>query len=162
MNMMLHISFPVMLNVSFGIFIFYPLGWLFMLVIMLLESYILSKRLSKKWFDGKCTLTAFLSNIVSGLFGLFLSLKLNGGWWMVLWLPWVSRHEVNVSDANVLWSLLAYYVAAFVLSVVIELVVNMLCLHKRYGRQSVLKATLVANIVSYLVGSIVLYSFSFS
>ena len=68
----------LLLNVSFGILILMPQGWLFMILIMLLESFISSELLCKRKFDGRITATVFFANFVSGLFGIIITLILNG------------------------------------------------------------------------------------
>ena len=52
------------------------------------------------------------------------------------------------------------YLVAFVLSVLIELIINLLMLKRNYKALPVVKATLIANAASYLFGSIVLYLMS--
>ena len=88
-----------LLNVSFGIFAFLPQGWLFMILIILLEAWLMSRWLCKKRLDRRITGTAFLSNFVSGLTGIITTLILNGGWILVVWFPWVSTHEIHVAQA---------------------------------------------------------------
>jgi hypothetical protein len=150
------------LNVSFGIFAFLPQGWVFMILIMLLESLVMSELLCRKVLNGRITGTVFLSNIISGIAGIIITMILNGGWWLVVWFPWVGRHEIDLSAPNALWSLCLFYLFAFVLSVLIEEVINWQFLKKVYTSKKILWATFVANIASYLLGSIVLYSISFS
>ena len=103
----------LLLNVSFGILILMPQGWLFMILIMLLESFISSELLCKRKFDGRITATVFFANFVSGLFGIIITLILNGGWWLVVWFPWVSSHEVDFSIPNELTGFIIYYIVAF-------------------------------------------------
>lgn len=150
------------LNVSFGIFAFLPQGWVFMILIMLLESFVMSELLCKKVLNRRITGTVFLSNFVSGLAGIIITMTLNGGWYLVVWFPWVSSHEIDLSAPNALWGLSLFYLVAFVLSVLIEEAVNWLFLSETYTSKRILWVTLVANIASYLFGSIVLYSISFS
>lgn len=150
----------MMLNVSFGIFAFMPLGWLFMLFVIAIESFLCSKLLAKKWFNGKVYRKMFLSNMISGIVGIVGSMLLNGGWWLVVWLPWVSSNEVATPE-QFNW-LAVYYLIAFILTVIIESLFNAYALRQEYDRRSVLKSTLIINVVSYLIGSIVLYSYSFS
>jgi len=152
----------VFLNVSFGILAFLPQGWVFMILIMLLESLVMSELLCRKVLNGRITGTVFLSNIISGITGIILTLILNGGWWLVVWFPWVGSHEIDLSAPNALWGLILFYLVAFVLSVLIEESVNWLNLKRTYTSKKILWATFVANIASYLLGSIVLYSISFS
>jgi hypothetical protein len=150
------------LNVSFGILAFLPLGWVFMILIMVMESVVMSELLCRKVLNGKITGTVFLSNIISGITGIIITMILNGGWWLVVWFPWVGRHEIDLSAPNALWDLTLFYFVAFVLSVLIEEAFNWLIMKKTYTSKKILGATLAANIASYLLGSIVLYSFSFS
>ena len=152
----------VFLNVSFGILAFLPQGWVFMILIMLLESFVMSELLCRKVLNGRITGTVFLSNFISGITGIILTLILNGGWWLVVWFPWVGSHEIDLSVPNALWGLILFYLVAFVLSVLIEVTVNWLNLKRTYTSKKILWATFVANIASYLLGSIVLYSISFS
>jgi len=84
------------LNVSFGIYAFLPMGWLFMAGIILGEAFLMSRYLVRKKFDKKIYLSATVSNIISGAVGIISTLALNGGWWLVVWFPWVSSHEVDI------------------------------------------------------------------
>ena len=144
------------LNVSFGIFAFLPMGWLFMAFIILGEGFLMSRYLIRKKFDKKIYLTATVSNIVSGVIGIITTLELNGGWWLVVWFPWVSKHEVDIHDPQSLGALVLYYVSALILSVLIELLVNHLMLRKRYPFKKTLHATLIANAFSYVLGAVLI------
>ena len=151
----------LLLNVSFGIFAFLPQGWVFMILIILLEAWLMSRRLCKKRFDQRITGTAFLSNFVSGLTGIITTMILNGGWILVVWFPWVSTHEIDISSPDSLLGFGVIYLIAFVLSVLIETLINWLMLRKRYSTRQIIISTLLANVASYLLGSIILYSLSF-
>ena len=144
------------LNVSFGIYAFLPMGWLFMAFVILGEGFLMSWHLIRKKFDKKIYLTAALSNIVSGAVGIITSLALNGGWWLVVWFPWVSKHEVDIRDPQSLLVLVLFYVAALILSVLIELLVNHLMLQKQYPFKKTLHATLIANAFSYILGAVLI------
>ena len=150
----------VLLNVSFGIFAFMPLGWVFMLLIILIESVGLSYILTKKWKNKRIAITVTISNIISGFIGGLISMILNGGWWLVIWLPWVSKNEVNIETG--LKGLIIYYLLAFLLTIIIETTFNILFLKKDFKKGLIVKSTLLINILTYLIGSIVMYSYSFS
>ena len=75
------------LNVSFGIYAFLPMGWLFMAFIILGEAFLMSRYLVRKKYDKKIYLSATVSNIVSGALGIITTMELNGGWWLVVWFP---------------------------------------------------------------------------
>ena len=144
------------LNVSFGIYAFLPMGWLFMAFVILGEGFLMSWYLIGKKFDKKIYLTAALSNIVSGAVGIITSLALNGGWWLVVWFPWVSKHEVDIRDPQSLLVLVLFYAAALILSVLIELLVNHLMLQKRYPFKRTFHSTLIANAFSYFLGAVLI------
>ena len=55
----------LLLNVSFGILILMPQGWMIMILIMMLESIIASELLCKRILEGRVTATVIFSNIIS-------------------------------------------------------------------------------------------------
>ena len=146
----------MLLNVSFGIYAFLPMGWLFMAFIIVGEAFLMSKYLIQQKFNNRIWWSAAISNIVSGAVGIITSMILNGGWWLVVWFPWVSSHEVNIQNSNQLMFLIVYYFAAMILSVLIELLVNHLILRKEFPFKKTLNATLIANAFSYFVGALLI------
>ncbi len=144
------------LNVSFGIYAFLPMGWLFMAFIILGEAFLMSRYLVRKKFDKKIYLSATVSNIVSGAIGIITTMALNGGWWLVVWFPWVSSHEVDIHSRQEALALVIYYIVALILSVLIELFVNWLMLRKQYPPKRILRATLIANAFSYILGAVLI------
>jgi hypothetical protein len=119
------------------------------------------RAMCKRILNGRITAIVFLANTISGLFGLIITLILNGGWWLVVWFPWVSSHEVDFSLPNALTGFIIYYIVAFVLSVVIELLINYSMLGKIYPAKKIFRTTLLANLASYFLGSIIIYSLGF-
>ena len=144
------------LNVSFGIYAFLPMGWLFMAFIILGEAFLMSRYLVRKKFDKKIYLSATVSNIVSGALGIMTTMALNGGWWLVVWFPWVSSHEVDIHSRQEALALALYYLVALILSVLIELLANHLLLRKQYSFKKTLQATLIANAFSYILGAVLI------
>ena len=145
-----------LLNVSFGIFAFMPPGWLFMALVILGEAFLMSMYLTRKKSNKRIYSSAVVSNIVSGVVGIIISMALNGGWWLVVWFPWVTNHEVNVHKSRALLGLAIYYIVAMVLSVLIELLINHAILKKKYSFRQTLNATLIANACSYALGAVLL------
>ena len=144
------------LNVSFGIYAFLPMGWLFMAFIILGEAFLMSRYLVRKKFDKKIYLSATVSNIVSGALGIITTMALNGGWWLVVLFPWVSSHEVDIHSRQEALALALYYIVALILSVLIELLVNHLMLQKQYPFKNTVRATLIANAFSYILGAVLI------
>jgi hypothetical protein len=148
-----------LLNVSFGIYAFLPQGWIFMVIIILIECFGLSYLLTKKWKNRKIFPTVFVSNIVSGVLGIITTLIINGGWWLVVWFPWVSDSEVRGEDS--LRGLIFLYLIAFLLTLLIEGFINLHMLKKEYAKAQILKKTFVVNVFSYAIGSIAMYTYTF-
>lgn len=151
----------ITLDVSFGIFAFLPQGWIFMAFVIFCECYLISKLLTAKWVNKRIYWVVAGSNITSGLVGIVTSMLLNGGWYLVVWFPWVSSHEINIHNKEALRALVIFYLVAFVVSIAIETIFNLLFLKKVYMVKRIIWATVIANIVTYLVGTLVLYSYSF-
>lgn len=146
----------ILLNVSFGIFAFLPPGWLFMALVILGEAFLMSMYLIRKMHNKRIYLSALASNLVSGVVGIVISMALNGGWWLVVWFPWVTSHEVNIHKSRELWGFVLYYLGALILSVLIELMINYAILRKEYTFKNTLNATLIANAYSYTLGALLL------
>lgn len=151
----------IFLNVSFGIFAFLPQGWIFMAFVILIECIILSRVLNQTWFNKKICGITTLTNVISGLIGIIISMILNGGWYLVVWFPWVSSNEITLSNKESLNGLIIFYLCAFVLTIILETLTNWLFLKKTYKTKRILITTLIANVISYAIGTIVLYSYSF-
>jgi hypothetical protein len=147
-------------NVSFGLWALLPPGWIFMAAIIALEAIVLSRILYGNWWEEKTAFAALYANFISGAFGFGLSLLANGGWWLVIWMPWVSSNEVDIPDD--LLAISIYYIICFVLSVAIEGLFLQYFLKRYFSGLEVWKACLFANTLSYAIGSIFMYSLSFS
>ncbi len=151
----------ILLNVSFGIFALMPLGWLFMAFVIILEAVVLTRLLTPQWFSGSIYRVAAWTNMISGILGFITTLVLNGGWFTVIWFPWVSNNEIDLSVEDAMQFLMIFYAIAFALSVGVELCANLIFLAKTYPRPKIVKATIIANVLSYAAGTVVLYSYSF-
>ena len=132
-----------------------------MAFVILIECLILTKVFKQAWFNKKIYGVTALTNVISGIVGIGISMILNGGWYLVVWFPWVSSNEFNLSNKESLNGLIIFYLGAFILTIIIETLTNWLFLRKHYKAKQILVRTLIANIISYAIGTIVLYSYSF-
>jgi hypothetical protein len=119
----------------------------------------MTETLEKTLSNRKIYNTIIASNLISGATGFIISMVLNGGWWLVIWLPWVSDNEVRTNTE--FEEILIYYFFAFILTILIETAFNIAMLYKKYRTLRVIWATLITNVISYLTGSLILYSYSF-
>lgn len=130
-----------------------------MIAIILIECLGLSYILTKNWYNRKTYKTAIFSNLISGIIGITGSIILNGGWWLVVWFPWVSDNEVGGAEGFKGFAI--FYAIAFLLTLLIEGLVNYLMLKKDYQKSQIISTTLIVNIISYTIGSLAMYSYSF-
>lgn len=152
----------IFLNTAyFGKYASLPMGWLFMACLVAIEIVVMSQILDHAYFKSKIAFSALMSNAVSGIIGAYTSIAISGGRLFTVWFPWVSSKEVEPSNDEELFSFFLYFACAFVATVIVELIVNSLFLKKRYEFRPVMRATIIANVVSFLLGSFVLYSYSF-
>jgi hypothetical protein len=136
-----------------------PHGWAFMAAIIVLEITLVSRLLTDGWWAPKAIWPVIVANAISGAIGFALSLWMNGGWWLVIWMPWVSSNEVDFAEH--LGFISIYYVCAFVISVLVELVVERTMLRKQFEPKKVWLACTWSNLASYAFGGAFLYSWSF-
>jgi len=132
-----------------------------MAFVIIVECLVMTRWLLPVWYNRRIYGVTTLTNIISGLTGITISMILNGGWYLVVWLPWVSNNEIDLTKKGALLSLIIFYLLAFVLTLIIEIITNILFLRNRYAKRKIIEATIVANVISYAVGTLVLYSYSF-
>lgn len=99
-----------------------------MAFVVLIECIIITRLLLSKLVDKKVYGATILTNVISGVTGIIISMILNGGWYLVVWFPWVSSNEINLSTSGALEGLIYYYAAAFILTLIIETIANVLLL----------------------------------
>jgi len=150
---------PIIANASFSILVLMPLGWLFMAATVALEIAAFSRLTVRRWWNRNLIAPVLVANLLSGAVGFFASYQLNRGWWLVVWLPWVSSNEVDLKSQ--LGAISVYYGAAFLATILVECATMHVWLRRRFGTATTLKATILTNVASYLIGSVAIYSWSF-
>lgn len=150
-----------LLSASFGKYASAPMGWFFMLGVVLIEILIMSKILSSRRHIILGVITATtISNIVSGAVGALISKTINNGWMLVIWFPWVSSNEVDTNNPESLFNFVVFFIASLATTIIIEVLLNWLMLRKR-GFKPVMRATIVSNVISTIIACFLLYSYSF-
>ena len=145
----------------FGKYASLPMGWIFMACLVAIEAVFMSKILAHAYFNSRVAFVVLISNIVSGIASVYASIAINGGRLLTVWFPWVSSNEVDTENEEELFSFFLYCALAFIFTVIIELIINSIFLKKRYEFRPVMRATIITNVVSFVIGSFVLYSYSF-
>jgi hypothetical protein len=131
-------------NISFGILAFHPLGWMLMLAVIGMEAVFLRCFLGSHPTKRNHLFVCFVANVVSGIMGFAITMAINGGWWLVIWMPWVTSHEASREQ----WpQLTAYMGVAYSLSVLIESAVVKAMLPREATRR-VLLVEAASNLLS--------------
>lgn len=141
-------------NVSFGIMVFHPIGWGLMVAVIVIESLMLRRFVGATAKTSSLFLASAVANGVSGAVGFAVSLWLNGGWWLVVWVPWVTANEAARWQ---LPNLAAYMAVAYLASVLIETVIVKLML-PRVGLGRVAAVVASSNLVTSLLLMAVFWS----
>jgi len=141
-------------NVSFGILAFTPIGLGLMLAVIAIEAVLLHRFGGTTATTRRLFLVSAVANGVSGAVGFAVSIWLNGGWWLVVWVPWVTANEAVRTQ----WpELTAYMAVAFFASIVIETAIVKLML-PRVGLGRVAAVVAASNIATSLLLMAVFWS----
>lgn len=149
-------------SASFGKYATMPMGWIFMVCIIIFEAVLMSKILKPRKFDFGIMFSSAISNVASGAIGAAVSKAINDGWMLIIWFPWVSQLEVDTTNTNSLFEFALYLAAAFIGTVFIEVIINSILLRRNYYFKTVMRATIITNVISYIIGCLIIYSYSFS
>lgn len=149
-------------SASFGKYASMPMGWIFMVCIIILEAVVMSKILKPRKFDFGIMSSSVISNVVSGAIGAAVSKAINDGWMLIIWFPWVSQLEVDTTNTNSLFEFALYLAAAFIGTVFIEVIINSILLRRNFYFKTVMRATIITNVISYFIGCLIIYTYSFS
>jgi hypothetical protein len=146
---------------SFGKYASHPLGWSVFLLVIIAEGIIMSQFLENKKFEARIMLPCCVSNIVSAVAGALLSKVVNNGWMLVVWFPWVSSVDIDLNNSESFITFVTTLVGAFIFTVIIEVILNWMMMKSR-GFKRVMSATVLANVISYVVACFFLYAYSFN
>jgi hypothetical protein len=151
------------LDIIFGIFDLIAMGWVYMILIILIECFIATKLLNKKeWYNTKVWLTITTSNIITGFIGIKTTLFFfNKGSFHKVWFPWISDCYMCWDNQRHIGEMIYYLFLAFILSLIIEFIINFIILSRFYNIKSIFRTTLIANIASYVFGAIIIYLYFF-
>ena len=115
--------------------------------VIFIECLVITRIFLSKWFDKKIYTATVLTNVISGIIGIIISMILKSGWHLIGWFPLVSIHEASFQ------TVVMFYVAAFILTTIIETIINFLFFRNQYPVKKIIIATLSANTFSYVVGT---------
>jgi NhaP-type Na+/H+ or K+/H+ antiporter len=133
-------------RVTFKNYFWTPFPFIFLLMTAIFEGCIASRLLKKVTFNYLIVGVIMISNIVGYFVEYFISVALNGGHIMLIWIPWVKI--IGKQD-------LFNYVISFPLILMATLLfegsINWLLLKRRFTWKQIIKMTALINIVSTII-----------
>ena len=140
----------VLINTIFTIY-FSGVPLDFFVSIVLIECLGLSYFLSKTWWNNKICGAVFISNSTSYIMELVGSSYLFSFKQCFAWFPGLLLGRGSFERLSIL------YLITFISTVVIEVIINLLMLRKRYQTLEIIRTTFLINVISYLIGGGILY-----
>lgn len=133
-------------RITFREYFWTPLPFLFLLIVALIEGCIASKFLKKGAFIRRVIIAVFISNITGYFLEYFLSVILNAGHIMLVWIPWVKI--IGTKD---LLNYMLSFPLIFIVTLLVESSINWLLLKRYFASSKILKTTLWTNLISLLI-----------
>lgn len=154
----------IILDVIAGIYLPNFWAWIFLLFVFVTETLILSFYLRKVIFDKRIFSSIILSNSITTLIGyIFLDENHYGGH-LLNWVP-IYRHGWALetgSGEEILWEQSALFLfACFIVTTIIESILNYISLRKVYKTKAICKGTLMINAITYMVGAIIILIYGY-
>ncbi|CAN5493623.1 hypothetical protein BH11BAC5_BH11BAC5_55050 [soil metagenome] len=122
----------------------YP--FIFLLITAILEGCIASRLLKKVTFDIRIAGALIIANIISYFSEYFISIALNGGHVLLVWIPWVKI--IGTED---LFNYLISFPLILILTLLFEGLINWILLKRSFTWRQIVKTTAVVNIVTTII-----------
>lgn len=133
-------------RVSFRQYFWTPLPFLFLLIIALFEGCIASRILQREVFNKHIIITFLISNITGYFIEYFLSVFLNGGYTLLVWMPWVK-----IIGHKDLFVYAISFPLIFIVTLLVEGLMNWLLLRRSYTLTKISIATFWTNFISLII-----------
>ena len=148
-------SIPTLIDVIVGNYIPNTFGWLFLIVVLIVESLLLSIILNKALFNKKTTLAVVISNLATSLIGFIIFDQERNGGYLLSWIPINEYHgELRTHETVKLY----FYCLA--LTLVFELIINYIILKKQHSLFKIALGTIIVNVVTYGIAALAFVYFA--
>jgi len=150
----------ILFDVAVGIYLPYLWGWVFLFVVIVTESVVLSWFLDRLWYNRRIYLIVFYSNIITTIIGYLLFnqndpfSKTHNLGILISGIP-IYVHWWDVDETNII-KVLSF---TFLITIVVESIFNMFFLRKFRFYERVFYGTLLANFITYVFISFVMFSY---
>lgn len=143
------------IDVIVGNYIPSKFGWIFLIVVVLIESILLSIILNKTLFNKKTTAIVTCSNLATTLIGFFIFNSEHNGGYLLSWIP-VNKYHGELRPKETVELLLF----SFALTIVMELIMNYFLLKKKHSPLRIIIGTIIINVATYSIAAIAFIYFA--
>jgi hypothetical protein len=144
---MMTIETPFLADVVAEQFLPYPIGFAFLFFVLIAESALISRLLSRTVYDKKIWTTIIISNLLTTLLGLVIYKQPAG---------LLSYTSVDSYSGVLLFKrAVSTFITSFLMTLAVELPFNVWRLHKFYPIKNILSYSLLANLLTYLVAVLI-------
>lgn len=139
------------LDIIVGYYLPSIMGWVFLFLVLIAESILLSKYLIKFTFNKKIYFSAIVSNLITTIIGYVILDHENNGGHLLNWIPIDHYHENIRLDRT-----LFIFIISFIGTVIIETLINLIVLKQINNKKKIIYGTLLVNALTYLLGGFVI------
>lgn len=127
-------------------------GWLFLLFVIVVESTAYTYYLDKHYYKKSIFISVLVANIVTTIIGFFIFPHGYAGGSFLNWIPVSASKGRDFIDFGL-------FVFSFLLTIIVEAIVNVLVLRKMKENKRVIIGTLIINVLTYTVAAVILISY---
>lgn len=121
------------------------IGFVVFLIVVLIEAIFLSKQLAGKWIKAKIFNTVLLSNFISTIAGIFGLLS-----WLWDYIESAIKKFLGFpEDFTSTYFTILFVLFALISTLILEIPVNLLFLHRDFKRRNIIINSIYANILTY-------------
>ncbi|WP_298146315.1 hypothetical protein [Flavobacterium sp.] len=139
----------ILLDILVGQFLPSLFGWTFLVFVLITESFLLSKYLTKSWRHKTIFTTVIVSNVITTIIGYLLLDEESGGGHLLNWIP-VDHYHGDIRLDRTLF----LFISTFIGSVIVEGLFNILVIKRYFAVKKIILGTVLVNMFTYLAGGL--------
>lgn len=139
----------ILLDVIVGYYMPTVYGWIFLLLVLFIETLILSKFLKGAWNDLTIWKSVIISNTITTIIGYFIFDERHRAGYLLNWPP-IYEYHGSVD----LYTVKAIFIVSFIVSTVVETGFNLFILRKSYSLSLIVGGTVLINFTTYAIAGL--------
>ena len=123
-----------------------PIPFAVLIIVGVVEGVIAGRLLKMKTYNKRIALTVLLANIISYFIEYLISVLLNGGHIMLVWVPWVK-----IIGGHDLLDYVISFPFIFIITLIIETFIYGVLLNKYFSWKVIFRTTFMTNLVTFII-----------